>query len=126
MVWAPPNQKSWLRLWLGKYVADLSAQFFGLTPRKLRILAFEFTAQNKLAATESWNSRGMAGRRCLQYFLTRNNLSLRKPEPTSLSQATAFNPITTRRFFDNLDEVMKQYQFTANDIYRVGKKKLHP
>ena len=35
---------------LAKYVVDLSAQFFGLTPRKLRILAFEFTAQNKLAA----------------------------------------------------------------------------
>ena len=35
---------------LAKYVVHLSAQFFGLTPRKLRILAFEFTAQNKLAA----------------------------------------------------------------------------
>ena len=102
---------------LAKYVVDLSAQFFGLTPRKLRILAFEFTAQNKLATPESWNSRGMAGRRWLQCFLTRNNLSMRKPEPTSLSRATAFNPITTKRFFDNLDEVLKQYQFTANDIY---------
>ena len=60
---------------LAKYVVDLSAQFFGLTPRKLRILAFEFTAQNKLAAPE----RGMAGRRWLQYFLTRNNFSVRKP-----------------------------------------------
>ena len=74
---------------LAKYVVDLSAQFFGLTPRKLRILAFEFTAQNKLAAPESWNSRGIAGRRWLQYFLTRNNLSMRKLEPTSLSRATA-------------------------------------
>ena len=102
---------------LAKYVVDLSAQFFRLTPRKLRILAFEFTAQNKLAAPESWNIRGKAGRRWLQYFVTRNNLSMRKPEPTSLSRATAFNPITTKRFFDNLDEVLKQYQFTANDIY---------
>ena len=102
---------------LAKYVVDLSAQFFGLTPRKLRILAFEFTAQNKLAAPKSWNSRGMAGRRWLQYILTRSNLSMRKPEPTSLSRATAFNPITTKRFFDNLDKVLKQYQFTANDIY---------
>ena len=102
---------------LAKYVFDLSAQFFGLTPRKLRILAFEFTAQNKLATPETWNSRGMAGRRWLQHFLTRNNLSMRKPELTSLSRATAFNPITTKRFFDNLDEVLKQYQFTANDIY---------
>ena len=91
---------------LAKYVIDLSAQFFGLTPRKLRILAFEFTAQNKLAAPESWNSRDMAGRRWLQYFLTRNNLSMEKPEPTSLSRATAFNPITTKRVFDNLDEVL--------------------
>ena len=102
---------------LAKYVVDLSAQVFGLTPRKLRILAFEFTAQNKLPTPESWNSRGMAGRRWLQYFLTRNNLSMRKPEPTSLSRATAFNPITTKSFFDNLDEVLKQYQVTANDIY---------
>ena len=36
---------------LAKYVVDLSAQFFGLTPRKLRVLAFEFTAQNKLATS---------------------------------------------------------------------------
>ena len=42
---------------------------------------------------------------------------MRKLEPTSLSRAMAFNPITTKRFFDNLDEVLKQYQVTANDIY---------
>ena len=106
---------------LAKYVLDLSAQFFGLAPRKLRILAFEFTAQSKLAAPESWNSRGMAGRRWLQHFLSRNNLSMRKPEPTSLSQATAFTPITTKRFFDNLDKVLKQNQFTATDIYNADK-----
>ena len=42
---------------------------------------------------------------------------MRKPEPTSLSRATAFNPTTTKRFFDNFDEVLKQNQFTANNIY---------
>ena len=102
---------------LAKYVVDLSAQIFGLSLRKMRILAFEFTAQNKLAAPESWNSRGMAGRRWLQYFLTRTNLCMRKPEPTSLSRATAINSITTKSFFDNLNEVLKQYQCTANDTY---------
>ena len=95
---------------LAKYVVDLSAKFFGLTVRKLCILAFEFTAQNKLAAPESWKSRGMAGRRWLQYFLTRNNLSMRKPEPTSLSRATAINPISTKSFFDNLNEVLNLQQ----------------
>ena len=59
---------------LAKYEVDLSAQFIGLTPRKLRILAFEFTAQNELASPESWNSRGMARRKWLQYFLTTKQL----------------------------------------------------
>ena len=65
----------------------------------------------------NWISNGMAGRKWLKHFLTRNKLSMRKPELTSLNRATAFNPVTTGKFFDNLESVLKQYQFSANDIY---------
>ena len=102
---------------LAEHVVHPSAKFFGLTATKLRTLAFEFFQKNKIEVPRNWISNGMAGRKWRKHFLTRNKLSMRKPELTSLNRATAFNPVSTGKFFDNLESVLKQYQFSANDIF---------
>ncbi|KAF2886242.1 hypothetical protein ILUMI_19931 [Ignelater luminosus] len=67
------------------------------------------TEQEKALSTEDW----------LRGFKQRYKavLSLRKPEKTSLSRATAFNSITVNNLFDNLERVMGKYNFTADRIY---------
>ncbi|XP_074029262.1 uncharacterized protein [Leptinotarsa decemlineata] len=53
-------------------------------------------------------------------FLKRNpELSIRKPEPTSLGRVTSFNAQNVEVFFEKLADVMDRYGFTAAEIWNV-------
>ena len=45
------------------------------------------------------------------------NLSLRKPEGTSLSRKTSFNAHNVGEFYRNVDTVYKKFKFEPQDIY---------
>ena len=60
----------------------------------------------------------MAGKEWLDSFRRRNsNLSLRKPENTSVARSFAFNKTVVNEFFENLEKILTKYNFISDRIY---------
>ncbi|XP_034936448.1 uncharacterized protein [Chelonus insularis] len=87
---------------LKKYLLQMASIFYGYSPKDVRRLAYECAAKFGIKIPPSWAANKMAGKEWLTMFLKRNpELSIRKPEPTSLA------------------EVIDRYGFTEADIWNV-------
>lgn len=103
---------------LAKYLLDAARMNYGLTTTETRKFAYLYAVENGKKITENWKIHKAASRDWLRGFMSRNkNLSLRTPEPTSLSRATAFNKHTVAEFYELLREVLQREEFTPNSIY---------
>lgn len=49
-------------------------------------------------------------------------MSLRTPEVTSLVRATRSNEYNVGKFYDNLDDIMKRYEFESHSIWNFDEK----
>ncbi|XP_050519058.1 uncharacterized protein LOC126893149 [Diabrotica virgifera virgifera] len=106
-----------------KRVADrciyLAKMFYGLTATDLRKIVYEFAVKNNIKHCFN-DDKKMAGKDWLQAFLKRHpNLSLRKPETTSLGRISGFNVESVGLFFKNLNIVLTKYNFQACRIFNV-------
>lgn len=103
---------------LAKYLLDAARMNYGLTTTETRKFAYMYAVENGKIVSESWKTNKMATRDWLRGFMLRNkDLSLRTPEPTSLSRATAFNKHTVGEFYKLLGEVLRREQLGPNEIY---------
>lgn len=92
---------------------------YGLTKTNTRKLAYQFAVSNGKNVKE-WDKSEEAGKEWMRGFFSRNNtLSLRKPEPTSMSQATSFNRFNVSAFFNNLINCLSRSHFTPDRIYNL-------
>lgn len=104
---------------LADHIIKLALLFHGLNGRQVRRLAFEYADANGVVHNFD-NEAKMAGRDWLTSFKKRHQgISLREPEPTSINRITAFNEEDVKKYFENLNSLLKKYNFTENRIYNV-------
>lgn len=102
------------------YLKHAAKIYFGLSPRDVRVLAYECAVAFEIAVPESWTRNQCAGEDWLTIFLKRNpTLSIRTPEPTSLQRACGFNKASVSLFFDKLAQVRDRYKFDATTIWNL-------
>lgn len=105
---------------LGEYVILAAKHHHGLTVNCVRSLAYQYAAANKINMPESWSRHETAGIDWVYAFIERQgNISIRKPEATSLGRATSFNRSNVAKFFNNLTDIMERYHFEPGSIYNV-------
>lgn len=105
---------------LADYLVNCSNMFYGLSPKAVRRLAYEYAVQNSVKIPQTWHENAMAGRDWFSGFLHRHSaLSIRKPEATSLARMTSFNKHNIQSFFDKLETVMQRYGFAPGQIYNL-------
>ena len=102
---------------LFEYALTMSDMFFGLTQDKLRSIAYEVACKNRIKHPFDHKSK-KAGKDWLYGFLKRYpGLSLRSPEPTSLSRAIGFRKTEVDKFYNNLENVLTKEHIPATDVY---------
>lgn len=105
---------------LCNYCRSCSKLYFGLAPKDLRKLAYQFANKNGCKIPKGWAKTEMASEDWLTAFLRRNpQLSIRTPESTSLARCMNFNEVNVNKFFDNLTDALDRYNFGPNNIYNI-------
>ena len=107
-------------LLLKDYIIIRAKLHYGTSKMDIRKLAFEFAKANNKTFPPEWERNKRAGESWIRCFMQRHqkDLSLRKPESTSLSRSTSFNKHNVQLFFNNLKKVHEKYgPFLPNNIY---------
>ena len=103
---------------LSKYCLTASQMLDGLTTKCIKKLAYDYAKANDITVPKAWENESSASVAWFRGFMKRHQeLSLRTPEATSLSRATAFNKHTVETFFNNYKNVLKKHQFEPHAIY---------
>lgn len=103
---------------LAEYLLTAARMNYGFTSKETRKFAYLYAKENKKKIPQNWLKNEKASYEWLRGFMDRNNkLSLRTPEPTSLSRGTAFNQHTVGEFYNLLGEVLGREQFEPESIY---------
>ena len=101
---------------LADLVKKMANIFYGCTANQIRRVAFEYAENCNLKHNFNKASK-MAGRDWLHAFMARNNISVRKPEATSINRITAFNKTEVRLFYELLGQLMEKHRFIQKNIY---------
>lgn len=104
---------------MAQRVLKLAKLFHGLTQAELRKIAFQYAEANGIRH-EFNKIRQEAGKDWLHLFLNRHpEISLRRPEGTSINRIIAFNEESVNTFFTNLESVLEKYKFAPSRIFNV-------
>ena len=98
------------------HVLEMERRLFGLTQMDVRKLAFSVAEQAGI-------KHPFSGADWLAGFMKRNpDISLRKPEGTSMSRAVAFNRERVQQFFAMFKESVVKHGFSPREIWNMDEK----
>lgn len=97
-------------------IKKMANVFYGCTANQIRKVAFEYAETLQLKHNFNKFSR-MAGRVWFEGFVSRNNISVRKPEATSINRVTAFNKTEVHCFYKLLEDLIEKNKFLPKNIY---------
>jgi len=101
------------------HVVEMQSRFYGIGLLELRRIAFELAEQNRIVDPFSRVTK-LAGTDWAASFLRRYpELSLRHPEPTSMSRLSGFNRVQVNRFYTFLKAELVTKKFPAQRIFNV-------
>ena len=104
---------------LSEHVIRMQQAMFGFSTIDIRKLAYDIACQNNVPHPFKHDKR-MAGKDWLAGFLKRHpEISLRSPEPTSMSRAVAFNKANVDKFFTIYKEELDKGSYTAARIWNM-------
>ncbi|CAK1582745.1 unnamed protein product [Parnassius mnemosyne] len=102
---------------LADYLKIASKMCYGLTRQQTKKLAFDYAMANDITP-DKWKEIKIASDDWLKGFMGRHkDLTVRKPESTSLSRATSFNKTNVNSFFEKLSTVLRKYNFPPHMIF---------
>ncbi|KAI5718190.1 hypothetical protein M8J77_017673 [Diaphorina citri] len=103
---------------LEDYIKKASDIYYGLSPKEIRKLAYQYGSALNVSMPPSWAEKELAGADWFSSFLKRHpSLSIRTPEATtSQARATSFNPTNVNKFFTNLKTVLDRLKLEPADI----------
>ncbi|KAJ8916934.1 hypothetical protein NQ315_013406 [Exocentrus adspersus] len=104
------------------YVKRCADMNYGLTYEKIRYLAYEYAkVLPSCKLPKNWHLNKIAGIDWMRGFMHRhgNEISLRKPENTSLARFMAFNKPVVENFFSRYVSVLEKYKFKPNQIWNL-------
>lgn len=97
---------------LANYFIQASKLHYGLTRKAALKLTYNFPKTNNIKYPPNWDNSESATKDWLRGFYIRNkNISLRKPEATSLSRSTSFNKTNVDQFYQNLKKILEEKKF---------------
>jgi hypothetical protein len=95
--------------------------FFGLAPKDVRKLAYQYAVSLSLVVPESWTEHLSAAEDWFSGFMRRHRtvVSVRTPEATSLNRASSLSRVNVSLFFDNIEGLSRRYNFGPQFIYNL-------
>lgn len=101
------------------HLKQMEQRLFGITCKELRSLIYEWAEINKIPHRFNKNEK-RAGLDWVRGFRSRNpEITLRKPENTSIARAMAFNKPNIAKFFKTYQEIIEKYKLGPEKIYNV-------
>lgn len=105
---------------LKDYFIKCSNLHHGLSYDLAKKFVYEFVCTNKIKHPSSWDVNKQSGKDWLKGFMNRNSeISLRKPENTSLARLRGFTQSAVDCFFNNLKSLYQKHNFQAHRIYNL-------
>nr|XP_023012902.1 uncharacterized protein LOC111502944 [Leptinotarsa decemlineata] len=105
---------------LVEYCLTSSKFHYGIPKEQFLKLAYQYAVALKKTFSSAWDINKQASNTFYEYFIKRHqNLSLQKPEATSLGRATAFNKANVNEFFEKYKGWLMKYNFTSDNIHNV-------